>query len=834
MKAVIMAGGEGARLRPLTINCPKPMIPLVNKPVIAHTIDLLKRYGITDIIMTIQYLADNIQDYFGDGSEFGVNIRYSVEDVPLGTAGSVRKAAGWLDDTFLVTSGDGITDINLQKVIEFHQQARAVATITLAHVSNPHDYGMIITDSDGRVLQFMEKPGWSDLFSDTVNAGIYVLEPEVFDLYEADQVFDFSRDLFPLLMDQEEPLYGYVAEGYWTDIGSLDEYMRATADILRGRVQVDAIGLNLGGDIWAAGNCEIAPDAQLYGPIFLGEGVKIKGGVVIHGPAAIQRDTVIDNRANLERAIIWRNCYIGERAEVRGAIIGRQCSIKSKATIFEGAVIGDNTMVHENVVIQPNVKIWPDKEVEAGATVTTSIIWGSQGKRRLFGRYGVTGMVNVDLMPEIAAKLGAAYGASLPAGSSVALNREAHNTPRIFKRAILSGLPSAGVNVMALSTQPIPVARFYTRLSDAAGGVHVRLSPYDNRVIDIKFFDQSGLDLPVRSQRNVEHVFFRGDIRRVYLDEIGRIRYPGDVISSYVITFLSRLNTRAIREVTAGKTIVIDYANATTSTILPQILNELGCDVIAVNAEVDESKLFRTREQFEQGMQRLAAITGAVQASFGVRMDVGGEQAYFTLPDGQRLSGLDTLAVMAALALEVYPGKGIALPLTAPNLFDRIAEERGGWVRRVKMTPQSYMETALDQDIVLVGDGDGSFIFPEFTPFADSMFAVTKLLELMALTQKTVSDVMATLPSHHLAHVRVPCRWDAKGRVMRLLNERYRDHLLQQADGVKVDLGSEWVLILPDPDEPYFHVHAEGVSDAGAEELVQKYASMLNGLLLEM
>ncbi len=833
MKAIIMAGGEGARLRPLTINCPKPMVPLVNKPVLAHTIDLLKRNGITDIIMTVQYLAEVIQDYFGDGSDFGVNIRYSVEEVPLGTAGSVRKVMDWLDDTFLVASGDGVSDVDLRRVIDFHRRTRALATITLAHVGNPHDYGMIITDADGRVVQFMEKPGWTDVFSDTVNTGTYVLEPEVFQFYDQNQVFDFSQDLFPLLMDQEEPLYGCVADGYWTDIGSLAEYVQASADVLRGRVQVSPLGDSIGADIWCAGSCEIAPDAQLYGPIFLGDGVKIKGGVVIHGPAAIQRDTVIDTRANIERVIIWRNCYLGERAEVRGAIIGRQCSIKGRATIFEGAVIGDNTMVHENVVIQPNVKIWPDKEVEAGATVTSSIIWGSQGKRGLFGRYGVTGMVNVDLTPEMAAKLGAAYGASLPTGSSVALNREAHNTPRIFKRAILSGLPSAGAHVMDLATQPIPVARFYTRMSEAAGGVHVRLSPYDNRVVDIKFFDSAGLDLPIRDQRNVENIFFRGDIRRVYLDEIGHIRYPADVVPAYVSAFVAHLDDETIRQSDQERTVVVDYANATAGVILPQILNSLHCDVIAVNAEPDQTKLFRTSEQFDKGMDRLAGITAAVGASFGVRMDVGGERAYFTLPDGRRLAGMDALAAVAMLTLEAHPGSGIVLPVTAPNLFDQIAGDRGGWVRRVKVTPQSFMQAALEDGIVLIGDGSGSFIFPEFTPFADSMFAVAKIIELTALCQKTMSDVMAILPTYHLAHTRVPCRWDAKGRVMRLLNERYRDYLLQQADGIKVDLGDEWVLILPDPDEPYFHIHAEGVSDNGAQDLVQKYSSLLNGMLLE-
>ena len=531
MKAVIMAGGEGSRLRPLTIRRPKPMVPVVDRPAIVHIIELLKKHGITEVVITLQYLATVIQEYLGDGTQYGIKIHYTVEESPLGTAGSVRQGIEWLDDTFMVISGDALTDFDLSAAVKYHKQKKAMATLVLKRMPNPLEYGVVIIEDDGRVRQFQEKPSWGEVFSDTVNTGIYILEPKLFDYYEAGQVFDFSNNLFPILLEKGDPMYGYVADGYWCDVGSIPDYMTASADYLEGQVSVPRLGKEMekGSGIWAEEEVEIARDASITGPIFLGRGVKVKAGATIKGPSVIREFTTIDTRATIDRAVIWRNCYVGERAEVRGAILQTQVNVKTQAMIFEGAVIGDGTIIGNGAVIHPNVKIWPDKEVESGATVTTSIIWGAQGRRSLFGRWGVTGLVNVDLTPEFAAKLGAAYGGMLTKGSTVTVNRDSHYTPRMIKRAIIAGLPSAGINVLDLRNVPIPVARHYTRVIGAAGGVHVRINPFDARVVDVKFFDRRGLDLDKATERKVEGLFFREDFRRVYLEDVGRIDYANDV-----------------------------------------------------------------------------------------------------------------------------------------------------------------------------------------------------------------------------------------------------------------------------------------------------------------
>jgi len=285
--------------------------------------------------------------------------------------------------------------------------------------------------------------------------------------------------------------------------------------------------------------------------------------VVIHGPSVIRDDTIVDSRATIDRSVIWRNSYIGERAEIRGAIIGRQCSIKSKAMAFEGTVIGDGTVVDEGAIVQPNVKIWPNKQIEAGATVTSSIIWGSQGRRAIFGRWGVSGLVNIDIVPEFAAKLGAAYGSILPRGSTVVLSRDPHRASRMIKRAMIAGLPSAGVHAHDIKDQPIPVARWITSNHGYAGAVHVRVSPFDDRTVDIKFFDKRGLDLDRNTERKIEGSFFREDYRRAYLDEVGVITEMPLLADGYTDALVKAIPVDDSRP----SQLVIDYANAPASRI---------------------------------------------------------------------------------------------------------------------------------------------------------------------------------------------------------------------------------------------------------------------------
>ena len=830
MKAVVMAGGEGSRLRPLTVKRPKPMVPIAGKPVMEHILNLLKRHGITDVVVTVQYLANNIEDYFGNGSQFGMHITYSREDVPLGTAGSVKNAEEHLTEPFLVISGDALTDYNLTDIIKYHQVKKALATLTLAHVPNPLEYGVIITNEHGHITQFLEKPSWGEVFSDTINTGIYMLDPQIFSYFEKNKAFDFSQELFPMMLKQGDPIYGYIASGYWCDVGNLSEYMRANADVLQGRVTAELVGKNTGGNIWCEEGVEIAEDAQLYGPIYLAHDCKVKSGAIIHGPSTIGSYSIIDERAQVDRSFVWSNSYIGERAELRGALVGSSTSIKSKAVMFEGSVVGDNSIIQEGAIIQPNIKIWPDKEIEAGAVINASIIWGSQGRRGLFGRYGVTGLVNVDMTPDFATRLAAAYGAILAKGSIVCINRDAHRTSRMIKRGMVAGLPSAGIDVHDINQIPIPVARYYIRATNAVGGVHVRVSPHDKRIVDIKIFDQNGLDINKITERKIENLFFREDFRRVYVDEIGAIEVlsNSDVIKRYLEGFTQQVDHALVR---ARKfQLVADYAHGSTNQLLPEIFSRLGCEVIVLNPGMQEALLSRPLDEIGGELQRLATITGSLHADLGIRIDPGGERIWVVDDKGRILDGMKMLVAMTSLLLRKYPNATVAAPVTAPSALQEIARRYEGHIQHTRVLPYALMTAAGREGVVMVGDGLGRFVFPSLQPAFDGMFAVAKLLEMLATFQACLSEVVDELPPYYMSQTTVACPWEHKGKVMRILSEQYRERRSKPIDGIKLDLGNEWVLILPDADLPLFQVIAESVSNDQAQALAEKYARVVSGL----
>src|SRR5579859_1767595 len=545
MRAVVMAGGEGSRLRPLTINRPKPMVSIVNKPCLGHIFDLLKTHGITDAFVTLQYLASVIQDAYGDGGSVGMRLRYSIEETPLGTGGSVRQIGDALgSEPFLVISGDALTDIDLGKILAFHREKGAAVTLCLKHVPDPLEYGVVITNGDGRITKFLEKPSWGEVFSDTINTGIYVIDPRVLTRYEVGAAFDFSKDLFPQLLADGEPLFGYVADGYWTDVGSIPEYARANADVLQGRVRVASLGREIRPGVWVEGEVEIDASAEIHGPVFLGEGVKVGPQAQVVGPTVLRDYVVVEPGAIIDRSIVWRNSYIGERSELHGSIVGRQCALKARVVLEEGSVVADHSIVGEGARVRAQVKVWPDKQIESGAVVGSSLIWGAQGRRALFGRFGVTGVVNVDLTPELAAGLGAAYASTLAPGSTVTMNRDQHRTSRMLKRAIMSGVVGGGVEVADLGQVPLPIDRYETRRIGAAGGAHVRISPFDDRVCDIKFFDQQALDMGRAQERKVENVYFREDFRRVTFDDVGQIYDLPRVGEAYSEAFLGEVTHR--------------------------------------------------------------------------------------------------------------------------------------------------------------------------------------------------------------------------------------------------------------------------------------------------
>ncbi len=473
MKAVVMAGGEGTRLRPLTSNQPKPMVPIVGKPCMEHILELLREHGLTEVIVTVAFLPQAIRSYFGEGETLGMQIGYSVEESPLGTAGSVRLAARQLDETFLVISGDALCDLDLSALVAFHKERGAAVTIGLKSVDNPLEFGIVVTDEEGRIERFLEKPSWSQVFSDTINTGIYVLEPEVLRHVPTDRPYDFSKELFPYLLEMGRPLYGYVMDGYWQDVGDLDQYRQANFDALEQNVRLTIPGIRIRGNVWLGEGVEIGDLDQVEGPAYIGNYCRVAPGATVGSHSVLSNSVTLRERTRTTRSVIDASTHIGRSSLIEGAIIGRSCDIRAHVRIHEGVAIGDEVTIGSETVIMPGVRIYPYKEVESGSHITESLIWESRASTRLFGRDGVSGLVNVDLTPEVAVRIAAALGTALKRGARIVASRESAPACRMIKRAMISGFTSSGLDVADLRVLPAAVARHMLKSESYEAGFHV-------------------------------------------------------------------------------------------------------------------------------------------------------------------------------------------------------------------------------------------------------------------------------------------------------------------------------------------------------------------------
>ena len=819
MRAVVMAGGEGTRLRPLTSNQPKPMVPIVGKPCMEHIIELLRSHGFEDVIVTVAFLPQAIRSYFGGGEALGIDVSYSVEESPLGTAGSVRLAAGRLDDTFLVISGDALCDVDLGELVAAHREKGASVTIGLKSVENPLEFGIVVTDEEGRIERFLEKPSWGQVFSDTINTGIYVLEPEVLRHIPTDRPFDFSKELFPLLLEMGRPLYGHVLDGYWQDIGNLDQYRQANFDALDERVRLNIQGIRIRGNVWVGDGVDLHDLDAIEGPAYLGNYCRVASEATIGPYSVLATSVTLRERARVARSIVDASTSIGRSAVVEGAIVGRSCDLRSHVRVHEGVAIGDEVTIGAESVIMPNVRIYPYKEVETGSQLFESLIWESRGTTRIFSAQGVSGLVNVDLTPEVAVRVAAALGTALKRGDRVVASREGTAACRMIKRAMISGMVSTGVDVADLRVIPAAVARHLVKAEGFAAGFHVGVSPGDPEAVRIQFMEAPGIEMSSSMQQEVEKHFTRGELRRVAASQVGTASYPARVSESYASDLLGTVDADAIRA--RGFRLVVDYGFSAASYVLPLVLGPLGVELVAAHAFPTDG---------DAGPQGVAASIGqakrlvsAVSADLGAVFDNAGERLYLIDERAREVPvDLALLLYLRLIGSNGRPGGKVAFPVTVTSQVDRLVEGTGFEIVRTASSLQALTKAAAQEGVVFAGAVGGGYVFPEFLPGYDAVAALANLLELLAPVNRPLSELVAELPRPTLVHHQVACPWGMKGLVMRVLNERFAGRDVDLTDGIKVFEERGWAQVLPDPDEPLIHLYAEGETAEVSEELADE------------
>lgn len=504
MKAVIMAGGEGVRLRPMTSERPKPLVPILGTSVIEHIVVLLKKHGITDIAVTLHYMPGEIKSELGDGSEYGVKLTYFIEEEPLGTCGSVKNCKGFLDDTFIVISGDAITDMDLTEIANFHHKVNSKATIVTKKVPVPLEYGVVLADESGRITGFVEKPDWGEVKNDRVNTGVYILSPDVMEMCPENTFFDFSKDLFPKILESNIPFYAFETSGYWCDIGEKHAYMKANLDALNKDVKLIPEAVEISNGVWVDKNAIVADNVILNPPVYIGKGCCVNSGAHLSG-SVIGNGTVIDKGARVLNSVLWNNTNVSKGVTVEKSIVCDKVQLGSSSFLYE-CVVGKEVVVGKCSVIKSGVRIWPNIHVEDEKTVTRTITKGRSSVFE-FGQSGFTGFKTDSINPEYLARLGASFGTLLGPSTTVGTSSDGTGHAQMMLLALESGLASTGLQVKRGNDITLPVLRWTCRQGILDGAVYIGSDPTGDEGMVIVFLNSYGNDLSKKERRKLKSIF---------------------------------------------------------------------------------------------------------------------------------------------------------------------------------------------------------------------------------------------------------------------------------------------------------------------------------------
>lgn len=833
MKAIIMAGGFGTRLRPLTINAPKPMVPIANIPIMEHVVTLLKRHGITDITSLLYFQADKIKDHFKDGSEFGVKMNYVKPDDDYGTAGAVRFALEDYDGKVLIISGDLITDFDLSEALKWHDEKKSEATLLLTRIENPLAYGIVITEENGKITQFLEKPTWGEAFSDTINTGIYILEKEAYKLIPYKANFDFSQDLYPKMLNDRMGLYGKIMTGYWKDVGNLSEYQLVHVDIFENKLQLDfprEFVKSGETEIQKGDNIRIGEEVEFSGKVIVGNNCVIENGCKLHN-VVVGDNSKIASGSVLKNSVIWDNVAIGQKTEMDSAIVCRKTRIGSSVKLHDNVIISEDCVLGDSVTVKANCKIWPGKTIDDGAIVSTSMVWGEKWNRELFSDAKITGLALTEITPEMAVKIGAAFGAYLSGQSEVIVSRDASDTSRLLKRALIAGLLAGGVNIADIETLPVPVVRHCLNKGNYSAGIYIRHNPEDYRMIDMIFFDGSGLDLPTSATKKIERLYFGEDFERASLDNTGHLEMPQYPLEDYRNDFMEEINQEEIKR--AGFKIVIDHSNGSSSEIFPNLFSQLGISSVELNASLNPRKLSGSSSEIAQSLVQLSSIVTSLNADFGFHLNPAAEKLTVVDESGKLIDNQLLLLIVTDLFLQTHECKKIAVTVNASAGIEMLAKEYGVEVIRVPSDHLSMMKVFISKQADFVGGTKGGFIFPGFQTGADAILAVVKILEMVAQTKTKFGQLRKKFEQFISSNKSVPCSWSKKGTVMRKLIINSAEQRRELIDGVRLFEESGWVLVTPDRVSASFNITAESESPEKTKELIEKYSNLVNEYQLE-
>ncbi len=814
-----MAGGEGTRLRPLTCPLPKPMVPILNIPIMEYIIKLLKRNNIEEIAVTLAYLPDTIIDYFGDGANWGVNISYFIEETPLGTGGSVRNAHDFLDDTFIVISGDALTDIDIGKSVDFHREKCSKATLVLKREDNPLEYGVIITDEKDRIIRFLEKPSWGEVFSDTINTGIYILEPEVMEYYKKGDKFDFSKDLFPKLLEDQVPMFGYISEDYWCDIGDIATYTQSQFDVLNGLVEIDDLLKNyneIEKGVWMEGEVIYSEGVTFQPPVIIGPNSFIKNNTSIGPNCVIGSNCKIGFATSIKNSIIWNNTYLGDNVQCRGSIICNDVAIEDRVNLYQQSVVGNGAKIQSGVTINPNIKIWPFKNVEEDTIINQHLIWRDNARKILFGYRDISGLLNIDITPEFASQLGSALASTIPENKGqFIVCSDSNKGSLMVKRAISTGIISTGRGVIDIGTGHLPFHRYAIKYFSGQGGVYISGELGDPNRIHIEIMNKSGANIERQIERQIENIFNRGDFERVNNEQMSRIiRQEG--FSSQYINKASSLIKKLDGKVMKDKSVVIGSTSDSILGLGSAILGSAGYGVFKV----------KTSGKPEEYIPLIESQIKNNSSNMGVFIYEKGDELILFDKNGEKIQQED-YQLLAYLLILKKGGQNLVVPHTFPEVIEDIAKQYNSRVIRTKSAPSEVMNQMLS------GKGDERTKLLTYAMHYDGIWATAIIADYLFRENVSLAEFKKEIPKYFYKKANLKCKWEDKGRVLKEVISNSPREDLELFEGVKFKNKKGWALVLPDSEKPLFNLYVQGATEEFAEELsiffTDKIKKLING-----
>ncbi len=692
MKAVIMAGGEGSRLRPLTCTLPKPMAKIMGKPIIEYIFDLLSSHGITQAAVTLGYMPHVIEKQYESGYK-NLTLNFIREDTPLGTAGSVKNAAADFEEPFIVISGDAMCDFDIQKILTYHKAAGAMITIVATDSADPREYGVIKVDRENRVVGFIEKPTWNQAISSLANTGVYIINPECLKLIPKGQKYDFAADLFPLMLERDMPIFCYHTSDYWCDVGNIESYLKCHRDLFDGKLKPPVSSVASG--IYTKKELPKG-DYSVIPPIYIGDDVEIADGAVIGPYAVIDDKCSVGANSAVRHSVILENSWLGNETKVTGALVCSGSSLKKGAAMFENSVAGSGCVIGENASIKPNILVWPGKIVGSGASVSSNVKYGSI-KAEYLSENGMSEKSGVRLNAETCVRLGCAIG-STKSGKKTGIANDGSKSAELMQLAVTAGLSSSGALVWNFGECFEAQLNFLVNFCGLESGIFISGLPEK----EIKIFGEGGLSITRSFEREIEKSMTKCEFHETPDDEIKEI----SDMSSVKLLYNQELLKQAENGL-QGIGVSFESQNEAVKSLLTACASRLGAHesdelVLVVNESGTELTAHFRGEKFEH--EKLLAV---------------------------------------CCKNELMNGKNIAVPYDAPAYLDILAERCGRKVLR-------YLSSPADSSDLNARKLAANQIFVR-----DALFLAFKLLSILKNRECGIDELVDELPEKYIVRKKI-------------------------------------------------------------------------------